>query len=186
MKFHLTCAVIVLFASCRSYQKSPYKLQLEQENIAAFEQSLLAGVEPYFPEHIAILPTNYRPKDLVECSRWYPTRINRLFAPSSEDLDALYLNFRHLEVIKSVECCYTGANVTLDRYAFQVLGLVIRQKRYLYLNAISLRVLQTRDGSIGDQLQTSLIRHCDGNINFWGVLFNLEDHRFYHLAINGT
>lgn len=113
-------------------------------------------------------------------------RSKSFFTPSIEDLNELYLNFKHLEAIKAVECCYTGAKVTLNRYGFQVLGLIIRQKRYLYLNAVASRILQTHDGSIEEQLQAHLINYCDGNISFWGVLFNLEDNKFYHLAINGT
>lgn len=75
MKCYLLCLVIVLLTSC-AYQKSPYILHLEQENNKALEQSLRAGVEPYYPEYIAILPTNYQPKDLTACSRWYPTGVN--------------------------------------------------------------------------------------------------------------
>lgn len=186
MNWFQFCLISILYISCKPYQKSPMVLRLEQDNNSALNQSIQEGVERYEPEYLAVLPLEYRARDLKQYSRWYPKNVSSFFTPSAIDLEKLYKNFNHIRVLSAVDCCIIGRKVTLEHYGFQILGVVVQRKNYLYINAISLVHLESRDRPIEEILSGRWSVIGDGGHHFWGVLFNLEDGKFYHLSFNGN
>src|ERR1035437_4057069 len=65
----------------------------------------------------------------------------------------------------------------LITYGFQYLGVIIKDKKYIYVNAFYVKTPQDLFTKFKDW-KTYPVIACKGGKSFWGVLFGLEDGTF--------
>ncbi len=71
-----------------------------------------------------------------------------------------------------------------DEYAYQYIGVIIKGKKFIYINAFWKVFL--KDGSFSNEWKTRVIDVCDGGHAFWGALFDIEKLEFSELIFSGS
>ena len=119
------------------------------------------------------------------CGRCTPFSVEEYFMLKNEEVCILESNFYKLEELISHGCYYSGYSIAFDGYypfAYQYLGVNIDMRKYIYVNALSIFYKTIYNDYPG---WTKEYAHgCDGSLNFWGVLFDLENLTFSNLEFN--
>jgi len=120
-----------------------------------------------------------------QCSRSVPKNVSVFWNPTQSDMKKIEQNLKKLLSLKASACCLMGYKLdSLNGYAFQYVGVVVKKKKYIYINAF-------RAGSddylirFFEKWKTDPIIACDGGSGFWGVLYDIENSTFEQLAFNG-
>lgn len=140
----------------------------------------------YKPQYSTILTSNNGEKIIKQCSRSVPNNIEIYFDLIKEDIAILENNLRKILSVKSTECCLKGWNIgRLEDYAFQYIGVVINNRKYIYINAF---IVESEDDFKiwYKEWKTKPIIMCDGGDGFWGALFDLGNQSFSQLSVNGV
>ena len=138
----------------------------------------------YAPAHSTILNTAQGEKCLKQCSRSTPN-VDGFFKVSSHDSILLVQNFKKIKKKKAQACCfvYTGVK-SLDQYYYQYAGVVIKHKKYIYINAFVAGPYELSKFLKNWRKEPAII--CGGGTGFWGILFDIADESFSQLAFNGA
>ncbi len=137
------------------------------------------------PSFGVALDTSYGSTMLDQCSRSIPENINGFWTISLSEIAILEDNFKKIDTITAKECCFINAKVDrIERYAFQYIGVIIKGKRFIYINAFPLDEIKSLKERGYDPTKYPLVA-CDGGDYFWGVLFDIEAKQFSFLAFNG-
>ncbi len=139
----------------------------------------------YIPQYGTILSSDNGEKIMNQCSRSIPENIDKYFDLTKGNIELLESNFRKILAIKSTGCCYKGWKIEkLENYGFQYIGVMINNRKYIYLNAF---IIDEQDSfeTWYKEWKTKPIIMCDGGDGFWGALFDLENKSFSHLSVNG-
>jgi hypothetical protein len=136
-----------------------------------------------FVSDITTIITQDKGKELLrQCSRPAPKKVQEYFNLAQKDVDTLQLYFKKVLLVKTE----TGKKVkNLNTYGYQYLGLIIKDKKYIYINAFFVKTPQDLFTKFKDW-KTYPVIACKGGKSFWGVLFDLEDCTFSQLEINDT
>src|ERR1035437_2030880 len=128
----------------------------------------------YVPD-ISTIITLDKGKDLLhQCSRSTPKKVQEFFNLTQKDIVTLQLNFKKVKLVKNER----GKKVkNLITYGFQYLGVIIKDKKYIYVNAFYVKTPQDLFTKFKDW-KTYPVVACKGGKSFWGVLFGLEDGTF--------
>lgn len=123
---------------------------------------------------------------LKQCSRGIPGNVKSFWTPASNDIQNLESNLDNLKKVVARDCCIIGAKIdSLQSFAFQYLGVVIKGKKYIYINAFPPKTVEHYKERKLD-LATTPVVVCDGGDHYWGVLFDPETKQFSSLAFNGV
>jgi len=135
----------------------------------------------YKPEYSVILDAG-KGKDLLkQCSRATPEKVKDFWAPANEDIEKLNNNFKKILKVTATECCIGGLTIKkLEGYVMQYIGVTIKNKKYIYINAFSIG-----SKKYYNNWEQEPAKACDGGAGFWGALFDLEDLAFTQLSFNG-
>lgn len=140
----------------------------------------------YIPQYGTILSSDKGEKIMNQCSRSIPENIDKYFDLTKENIELLESNFRKVLAIKStIRYPFVGWKVDkLENYGFQYLGIVISNRKYIYLNAF---IIDSEDDFTNwyKNWKVDPIVICDGGDGYWGALFDLETGSFSQLSING-
>ncbi len=118
-----------------------------------------------------------------QCSRSSPQGIKEYWKVNEAEVKQLEDHFRMISELTS-GCCIEGYKVTkFENYLYQYIGVTIKGKRYIYINAA--RIYDGKPREEYDKWETDPIIVCDGGPGYWGVLFCLEDNTFKDLSVNG-
>lgn len=142
--------------------------------------------DEFNPQYSTILESDKGAKMVEQCSRSVPDNVDAYFDLTKEDVAILENNFRKILSMKATGCCLKGWNIeNLDDYAFQYIGVVINNRRYIYINAF---IVESEDdfNNWYKNWETNPIVMCDGGDGFWGTLFDLENKSFLQLSVNGV
>lgn len=132
------------------------------------------------------LDTLYGSTLLKQCSRSVPKDINGFWLIHSTEIQTLENNFKSINKLTAKGCCITNAKIdSLEHFAFQFLGVLIKGKKFIYINAFPLDEIKFLKDRHLDATKTPVVV-CDGGNNFWGVLFDIETKQFSFLAFNGA
>ena len=112
-----------------------------------------------------ILDSSKAKRLLDQCSRATPQNISGYWNPSENDKVELERNFSKLE--------HKQNNFKLKNYAYQYIGVIIKEEKFIYINAFSKQVFENYDKS-ETKWESEPIVFCDGGSAFWGVLFNIK------------
>ncbi|POY37352.1 hypothetical protein C3K47_06200 [Solitalea longa] len=146
----------------------------------------MAQRDEFKPKHSTILDASKGPKLMEQCSRAVPKDISNFWTLSEKDIDLLQRNLKKVLTINSKTCCSTGSRVSnLKDFAFQYVGVEIKNNRYIYLNAFSFDKEEDLTTFYKNWKSEPLI-FCDGGKSFWGALFDPTELGFSELAINGV
>jgi hypothetical protein len=114
-------------------------------------------------------------------SRDMPKIISGYWQLNQPDIDLMSKVFKKIRRLKSNQCCNRGYKIiSLKKYGFQFLGVIINNKKYIYLNAFPISKFDPNP-----VLNTTPVIICDGGIRYWGALFSIDYMNFSQLAING-
>lgn len=140
----------------------------------------------YKPGYSTTLDSSKGERLLKQCSRGTPKNISGYWTPTQNDIERLEKQFLKVKEIKATTCCLINGTIrTLDNFGFQYIGVTIKRKRYVYLNAFT--VDNDADFStLYKNWKTDPIVMCDGGDRYWGALFDLDKMEFRDLAINGV
>ena len=140
----------------------------------------------YKPKYSTTLESSKGEQILKQCSRETPKNISSYWTPTQNDIERLEAQFMKVKDIKANACCLINGTIrTLDNFGFQYIGVTIKKKKYIYLNAF--HVDNDADFStFYKNWKTDPIIMCDGGDYYWGVLFDLDKLKFSDLAINGV
>jgi len=122
---------------------------------------------------------------LDQCSRSIPKNIKGFWRPGEDDIKTLESNFQYVTKLVATECCVIGSKVdSLKGWGFQYLGVVIKGKKYIYINAFPATDI-ARYKQRNYDLSLTAVVVCDGGTYYWGVLFDPETKQFSLLSFNG-
>lgn len=142
--------------------------------------------DKFVPENSTIIPSDIGISLLMQCSRSTPNKVDSCFDLTTNDLWKLENNFKKVLKIKAADCCLLGGVIKdLKNYAFQYTGLIVNNKKYIYINAFKLYTPEDLT-TIYKNWKSSPIIVCDGGESYWGVLYDLEAGQFTQLSMNGA
>ena len=122
---------------------------------------------------------------LKQCSRGTPKNIISFWKVAENDIILLENNFKKIKKVKPSNCCFSERVISrLNKYGLQYIGVTIREKKYIYINAFYIDSKDQLQKSDKNWLSEPVIV-CDGGDHYWGVLFDLEKIIFKDLMING-
>jgi hypothetical protein len=155
-----------------------FSLQLIGFNFCVYAQN------DFKPQRFTVLGTSNGMKLLKQCSRSSPDSVSGFWVVTQFDINLLENNFKKILALEAVKCCMTGSKiVSLKTYCFQYTGVIINNKKYIYINAFYI------DGDALDtylnKWKTEPVIICDGGIGEWGALFDIQEKSFSQLCING-
>ena len=121
---------------------------------------------------------------LHQCSRMTPADISAFWAVQQHDVDSLESNFFRIYSVWVTKGPQTGK---VYDFGFQCTGVVIKGRKYIYINAFNISELKTykKDARNSDHKKEP-ITVCDGGNAFWGVLFDIQTKEFSQLSFNGV
>jgi hypothetical protein len=142
-------------------------------------------VTPFVPEWGAILPAAEGFKAARPCSRRAPDRILDVWTP---DRDVIARFDRELAplVQGALERSPLARKPTWSSgsYYRQYVGLVIDNRRIVYVNAFVPLPTPGRPSGAPDSWEVQLLNACDGAERFFGAEFDVESGRVRYLAFN--
>jgi hypothetical protein len=137
------------------------------------------------PKYSTILNADKGERLLRQCSRSIPKKISSYWTPNEVDIRTLEKHFLKVKNVTATDCCLVNGSIqTLDNSAFQYVGVTIKKKKYIYINAFYADFNELK--SLHDKWKTEPVVVCDGGDSYWGVLFDLDSLKFRDLAINGV
>jgi len=139
----------------------------------------------FVPEIKAILSQDNGEKLIKQCSRFSVENVQSFFNVSENEVSDLETNFKKIYTIQSTKCCLKGQKVSnLKYYGYQYVGLIIKDAKYIYINAFELETSQILLKS--GEWQIKPVVMCDGGSSYWGVLYNIKKKKFMQLSMNGS
>lgn len=143
--------------------------------------------QKFVPAHSAILSSEKGTALLKQCSRPTPSKVKRYFDLTAADIQALESNFKKILHKKATDCCLVGIEVTdLEKYCFQYVGVVIKGKKYIYINAFSFSGTEQELADRFGNWKVDPVIICDGGAGFWGALYEIKTAFFTKLSFNGS
>jgi hypothetical protein len=123
---------------------------------------------------------------LRQCSRsTTPKKVKTYWKPMQNDIEHLENNFNKLYGQSSKTCCIFGRTIdSLQKFGFQYAGVIMNRRKYIYINAFPLSMLDYYKERNFDLTKQPVVV-CDGGPSLWGVLFDIEKLEFSSLAFNG-
>lgn len=137
------------------------------------------------PEYNVALEPEKGKNLLSQCSRGAPSNISSYWKVTERDILSLEDNLKKIKKIKSANCCFPGTAIReLNKYGFQYIGVTIKKRKYIYINAF---YINSNDQlkTIYEKWDSEPLIMCDGGNHYWGVLFDLQKLNFEDLMING-
>lgn len=133
-----------------------------------------------------ILDSSKGPELLRQCSRAIPAHITAYWTLSLTDKINLEASFYKIESLTANECCILGFKLkTYKGFAFQYVGVIIKKRKYVYINAFPESELEEYlKMSIVVDISKSPMIICDGGSNYWGALYDIKTKTFSHLSFN--
>lgn len=114
------------------------------------------------------------------CSRTGPPAFEGTWTPTEEVITSMEKHFNRLHKLKASECCLPRFNIDpIDQYFLQYVGVIINGKKLIYINAVPYKDIKDKD-------KFTPQGGCDGETCCWGVLYDPDMEKFFHLAINGS
>lgn len=107
-------------------------------------------------------------KLIQQCSRQNP-EADSFWTPSKQQIEKLEVRFKD---------CIPSSVVSLNKYLRQYSGIVRKNKKIIYLNAI-----ETQYAKNGKKLEPKIM--CDGDESAFGVEYNVETDEFTFFEFNG-
>lgn len=139
----------------------------------------------YHPNEFGILEPENHNILFRQCSRGVPRKMKRFFKVQKDQIEILEKNFRRIGLTQASLCCFMGGTIDeVEGYYYQYLGVMIKKKKYIYVNAIRKSVYNKAIEELNDWLNHPIV-YCDGGVSFWGALFSIDREEFTELAING-
>jgi hypothetical protein len=152
--------------------------------LSASEIAVSYSQEAKFVPMISTIIAPDKGKEMLrQPSRPTPGKIQKFFTLTPGAIDTLLLNFTKIQTVKTG----SGKKITksLGTYGYQYIGVVIKNKKYIYINAFDVKCPQNLFTKYKDW-ETEPVKISKGGKSFWGVLFDLEDWKFCELEINET
>lgn len=140
------------------------------------------GQTDYFkPQFSIALETKAGKESLKQCSRCSPRNASKIWKVDTIQIKLLEDNFKKVIELRSWNYdCIRDLSV----YAFQYVGLTLKKRKYIYINAFRVKDREDLEKRF-DYWKTDAIVVCDGGGSFWGVLFDIEKLDFSELCMNG-
>jgi hypothetical protein len=150
-----------------------------------FLLSFGAKANPALSERAVLLPATQARHMLQQCSRKTPGPLSGVWKVSPSVIANLERDLPKLSKLVSPTCCGKSLTVS-DPSAFyrQYVGISINGHDYVYINAFHDHpiYLHPKDR---DLWRTEPVLMCDGDDNFWGVLYDPKTSQFSQLSFNG-
>ena len=161
---------------------------MRRERLATlfFCLSILFGVKAqefkFTPSYEVVVKSLGQKDILKQCSRDTPKDVEGIWLVDSLSVQKLHANFGKVQKLKPVCCPVMNWRIEdLQRYAFQYLGVSIKGKKFIYVNAFPKAYLE----DVKEISKEKLLDFCDGGTDFWGVLFDMQTETFSSLSVNG-
>ena len=139
------------------------------------------AVEPKF---ITILTEESGKSLMNQCSRKSYKNVKEFWIIDSLNLNNLISNFEQIKFQKTHNKMQVA---NLDKFGYQLIGIVINSTKFIYLNAFT-RMGEDLDNTrekLLENWRSRSIKVCDGGAKFWGILYNTATNEFSELSING-
>lgn len=147
--------------------------------------SVCAQDYSFTPKYSTVIDSSFGTLMLDQCSRYSPRDIKDFWNPSSIEISSVENNFKKILGLTSNICCCTDCKISnLDEFGFQYIGIIIKKKKYIYINAFRYGS-ESKLNSYYSTWKTKPVKICDGGGSFWGALFDIEQRKFSQLAFNG-
>lgn len=133
-----------------------------------------------------ILDSSQGPLLLRQCSRATPNHISSYWTISQTDKMNLEANIYKIDSSIATKCCNINDRIkTYKGFIFQYVGVEIRKKKYVYVNAFPVSELEEYRKMSHDISKYPVVV-CDGGPDYWGALFDIRTKTFKHFRFNGS
>ena len=131
----------------------------------------------YIPEQETIIDKGQGRNLLEQPTRITPKDVTGFFNPTPKDIALLHKYFKDIHSLETTSTCKIRS---LKYYLFQYIGVIIKGKKFIYINAAR------KDGPIIKRLNWKdvPIWVSDGGNDFFGILFDLKFKKFTQLVTN--
>ena len=136
----------------------------------------------FTPSHEVVIKSSSQKNILKQCSRITPKEVEGYWLVDTSSVKKLHTNFKRVQKLKPDCRTAMGWQIQdLQPFAFQYLGIILKGKKFIYVNAFP----KSRIEDEKEISQDSLVNVCDGGTDFWGVLFDVNSGNFKNLSVNG-
>lgn len=136
----------------------------------------------FTPEQFVALKDSLGKKLVSQCSRTSPRGATQFFNLSESEKNTLHKNFKKIYTLEPEEDAFKDLKITsFDESIFQYVGVIYNDKKYIYINAFPEELIKRTN----HDWKRYPVTGCDGGPHFWGVLFDINDERFFDLYMNG-
>lgn len=146
--------------------------------------SSFAQNHKFIPKFSTTISAEEAPNLLKQCSRSVPEKVKGYIDLKNDDIKKLESDFKKVLTVKPEGCCYSGNIRRLKNHGYQYAGLIINNKKYIYINAFHMD--SEEDLERYKDWKTTPVIVCDGGENYWGVLYDVENGTFSQLSMNGV
>lgn len=151
--------------------------------LSALDYTVSYSQETKFVPLISTIITPDKGKEMLrQPSRPTPGKIQKFFDLTPGAVDTLFMNFSKIQSVKTGK----GKKIkNLTTYGYQCIGVMIKNRKFIYINAFDVKSPQSLYTKY-KHWETEPVKYSKGGKSFWGVLFDIEDEKFYQLEINET
>jgi hypothetical protein len=152
--------------------------------ILCFAKISFAQKDHFRPEHSVALDMKHGKQLLKQCSRGTPENVGSFFVISAGQIKSLEDNFKKVLKLKPENGMKGWAIDDMDKYGYQYIGLVIHNKKYIYINAFNYSPGELKLAHL--DWKVDAVNVCGGGTGWWGVLYNLDERSFSQLQFNAS
>jgi hypothetical protein len=115
---------------------------------------------------------------LSPCSRNGPRDVTSTWTPATADI--LLAESRLKDYVR------TKLGQSLETYYRQYIGIIIKGKKVLYVNAVEAFQEDALFEELHPKWRTEYMRICDGGDSVWGVEYYVDDQKLMNFETNGS
>jgi len=159
-------------------------MQIKETCLLLLFLILAATCKAASEDRSVVLPPDQAKAVLKQCSRATPENVDGAWAIPPNVAAQLEQDLHKLAGLKSYQCCsFRGTVNDPAAYLRQYVGVTIRGKKYVYINAFRHAIFIKPEDK--DAWKRSPVMVCDGGSSYWGALYDPETREFLELAFNG-
>jgi hypothetical protein len=145
-------------------------------------QSCQTTNNQYEPAMFTVIKDSLGKELTRQCSRPSPQDVEGCFKLSESDKKTLHHNFKKVYGLSPKQDAFKHLTIeNLDEYMYQYVGVIIKNEKYIYINAFPEEIILKTN----HDWKRIPLTGCDGGPHFWGVLFHIGKEKFTELAMNG-
>ena len=150
----------------------------------AIASTVCAQEYKFTPQQYTFIDSTKGHISLHQCSRPSPKNVQGYWNVNTTYTKKLEANFKKVLLLETAGFGMQHRKLTgLEKYSYQYTGIVIKGKKYIYINAF---ITNGTHDLKHTAWRTEPVIECDGGDQYWGAVYDPTTGSFFNLLFNAN